>query len=171
MVDDERFTRHWTQAQPIVASYINSIVLDFQEAEDLLQNVAVVLLRKFQEYDPQRSFVGWALGVARFEVLSARRSHARSFLSFREDLVEAIGAAYEELTPELKERTAALQECMRLVQGQASEMVKLRYEESLKPREIAARLGMAGGTVRVVLSRIRASLMQCVERRMAVEGE
>src|SRR3954468_19026633 len=35
--DNDRFTRHWTQAQPVVASYINSMVPDFHAAEDLLQ--------------------------------------------------------------------------------------------------------------------------------------
>ena len=82
----ERFTLLWTAAQPIVGSYIGSLVPDFQEAEDLLQEVALVLLRKFPEYDDRRPFVAWALGVARFEVLHARRSHARSFVAAQSDL-------------------------------------------------------------------------------------
>ena len=53
MNNHEQFTRRWTEAQPIVAGYINAVVPDFQEAEDLLQDVAVILLRKFTEYDPQ----------------------------------------------------------------------------------------------------------------------
>ena len=43
--DQELFTRHWTQASRMVADYISALVPNFHEAEDLLQNVAVVLLR------------------------------------------------------------------------------------------------------------------------------
>ena len=73
MNNHEQFTRRWTEAQPIVAGYISAVVPDFQEAEDLLQDVAVILLRKFPEYDAQRPFVAWAIGIAKREVLVARR--------------------------------------------------------------------------------------------------
>jgi len=171
MPDDERFTRFWTQAQPVVASYISSMVPDFHEAEDLLQNVAVVLLRKFAEYDEGRPFVAWALGIAKFEVLGARRTHARSFLTYRPEIAEAVARAFEEMAPLLKRRTAALQECLGQVKGTAWRLLALRYQESLPPRDIAGHLGIAAGNVRVTLSRIRSALQQCVERRLAAEGE
>jgi RNA polymerase sigma-70 factor (ECF subfamily) len=167
MADNELFTRHWTKAQPVVAGYISSLVPDFLEAEDLLQEVAVVLLRKFDDYDPGRPFVAWALGIAKLEVLSNRRSHARSFLSYRPDVLETVTEVCAEMAPELEFRASALRECLKQVRGRDGELVKLRYEESLKPGEIAARLGMAAGTVRVVLSRIRASLQECIERKLA----
>src|SRR6266704_5974611 len=102
MDNPEQFTRRWTEAQPIVAGYISAVVPDFQEAEDLLQDVAVILLRKFPEYDPQRPFVAWAIGIAKLEVHMARRRHARNLLSYKADLLERIGEAYEELAPEFE---------------------------------------------------------------------
>lgn len=56
-VDQERFTSSWTQAQPAVARSIASLVPGFQEAEDALQNVAVVQLRTFAVYDSQQPFI------------------------------------------------------------------------------------------------------------------
>ena len=114
----ERFTLLWTAAQPVVGSYIGSLVPDFQEAEDLLQEVALVLLRKFP--------VAWALGVARFEVLHARRRHARSFVAAQSNLLENVTAACTELAPELDRRASALRECLRMVQGRAAELIRLR---------------------------------------------
>ncbi len=171
MRNQERFTRLWTQAQPIVAGYISSMVPDFHEAEDLLQNVAVVLLRKFAEYDERRPFVAWALGIAKVEILRARRAHARSPLEYRPEIAEAVARAYEEMTPFLKMRAAALQKCLGRVKGPALRLLALRYRESLPPRDIAGRLGVAAGNVRVALSRIRAMLQECIERRLASEGE
>lgn len=166
MNSQEQFTRCWTEAQPKLAGYISALVPDFQEAEDLLQNVAVILLRKFPEYDTQRPFIAWAIGVTKREVLMARRCHARNFLCYQTDLLERISEAYEELTPELEERSRALNECLKLVRGRGSELLKLRYEEGLKPNALAGRVGMAVVAVRVMLSRTRAGLRDCIERKM-----
>jgi RNA polymerase sigma-70 factor, ECF subfamily len=164
--NQEQFTRMWTEAQPILAGYLYAVVPDFQEAEDLLQAVAVILLRKFPEYDPQRPFVGWAIGIAKREVLMARRRHARNRLFYQADLLERLADTCEELTPELEERSRALRECVRTLQGRAAELLRLRYQECLKFDVIAARVGMAAVAVRVMLSRTRAALRDCVERKL-----
>src|SRR5436190_17657217 len=166
MDNHEQFTRRWTEAQPIVAGYINAVVPDFQEAEDLLQDVAVILLRKFPEYDGQRPFAAWAIGIAKREVLMARRRHARSLLCYQPDLLDRISEAYEELAPELEARSRALRDCLRTIRGRASQLLLLRYEDALKPNAIAGRIGMAVVAVRVMLSRARAALRECIERKL-----
>lgn len=166
----EQFTRFWTEAQPKLAGYVSALVPDFQEAEDLLQEVAVVLLRKFPEYDAQRPFIAWAIGIAKREVLMARRRHARDFLCYQPDLMDRISDVCEELAPELDERSRALKECLGVVQGRASELLRLCYEDGLKPQAIAGRVGMAVVAVRVMLSRTRAVLRECIERRLKLQN-
>jgi RNA polymerase sigma-70 factor (ECF subfamily) len=170
MDSQEHFTRLWTEAQPKLAGYLNSLVPDFQEAEDLLQEVAVVLLRKFPEYDERRPFIGWAIGMAKREVLMARRRHARNFLCYQPELVERITEAYEELAPELEDRARALRDCLRLVKGRAGELLRLRYEDTLQIQEIAGRIGIAMVAVRVMLSRSRAVLRACIERKLKTQN-
>jgi RNA polymerase sigma-70 factor (ECF subfamily) len=167
MEKNEKFMRQWIGAQPALAAYINSVVPDFHEAEDLLQNVAVVLLRKFEEFDESRPFLKWAMGVARYEILGKRRSYARSFLLFHSDLVEAVGAEIEEMSGELAEEAAALRHCLKKVEGRNAKVLSLRYEDGLKPRQIAEKIGMEPGAVRVMLSRVRATLHDCVRRRVS----
>src|SRR6266568_5069261 len=120
MNNHEQFTRRWTEAQPIVTGYINAVVPDFQEAEDLLQDFAVILLRKFPEYDAQRPFVAWAIGMAKREVLASRRSHARSLLCYQADLQERVSEAFEELAPELEERARYASVCGPCEAGRAN---------------------------------------------------
>ena len=167
MSDNERFTRCWTRAQPVVAGYINSLVPDFHEAEDLLQNVAVVLLRKFAQYDPSKPFVAWAIGVARNEIMVMKRRHARSPLCYRSEIMDAVADAYAELAPELEKRAGALRRCMERIRGRAWEMIRLMYGEALKPRQIAGRLGLSSGAVRTALSRARAELQKCTDRQLS----
>ena len=99
----------------------------------------------------------------------ARRLHARNFLSYHTDLLERISEAYEELAPEFEERSRALRECLRSVKGRAGELLRLRYGESLKPNAIAARVGMAVVAVRVMLCRTRATLRECIERKLKLQ--
>jgi len=129
----EQFTRYWTSAQPAVASYLGALLPDFRDAEDLLQNVAVACLRKFADYDPQRPFTAWALGIARLEALSRRRTQARCRLLLRDDLLDQLSAVAEEIAPELERRSVALRECLKHVPNRATELLRLRYDSDLKP--------------------------------------
>lgn len=58
LTDSERLAALWTQAQPVVGAYIASMVPDYHVRQEVLQNTAVVLVRKFAEYDEDRPFAG-----------------------------------------------------------------------------------------------------------------
>ena len=69
----EQFTKLWTASQPVVNQYVASVIRDSWIVRDVVQSTPLALLRKFAEYDSSRPFLPWALGVARFEILSHRR--------------------------------------------------------------------------------------------------
>jgi RNA polymerase sigma-70 factor (ECF subfamily) len=168
-VDHERFARLWTRAQPLVSGYILGLIGDAHQAEDVLQNTAIVCLRKIAAYDESRPFAAWAIGIARLEALASKRSVARSPLSFQSDLVDVITEACEGMA-EREPDSAALHRCLEQVRGRAWDALKLRYDDDLEPTAIGERLGMAAGAVRVLLTRVRAGLRTCIERRLREEG-
>ncbi|MCP4172172.1 MAG: RNA polymerase factor sigma-70, partial [Fuerstiella sp.] len=49
-------TRLWTLAQPKVSAYVTSVVRDFKDRDDVLQDIAVAVIDSFDTYDPGRSF-------------------------------------------------------------------------------------------------------------------
>lgn len=165
----EKFTRLWTEAQPMVSGYIAACVPDFYASQDLLQTVAVTLLGKFPEYDASRPFVAWAIGFAKFEVLRHRRKQARSLLDFRPQLADELAQDFVDFIPELDLRVMALRQCTARLQGRSREIVRLRYTENIKPREIGARLGLDSLVVRVALNRVRDALRKCIERQLRSE--
>lgn len=165
MDESERFTREWTRAQPVVSSYLGAVIRDFNSAEDLLQDVAVVLLKRFTEYDSARSFTGWALGIARLKVLEAQREPNEVFAGDPQLLV-ALEQAHEELAPEIERRKAALRDCLLSVKGRALTLLKMRYDRSLTPQVIAAEMGMHSGAVRVMLTRTRQALFDCIQKQL-----
>lgn len=166
----EAFVRQWVSAQQAVASFVAALVPNPVEAEDILQNVAAAALRKFAQYDGARPFRAWAIGVARLEVLGARRAHARSFILHDSDLLARLEAAATEEVPARDDRREALRRCLEALPMTSRELLRLRYEGGLAPAEIAGRMGKASGAVRVWLSRLRSALADCIERRLA-EGE
>ncbi len=165
--DHERFTLHWTQAHPAIAGFVSAMVPDASAADDVMQEVALALLRKFAEYDPQRPFIAWAMGIAKIAILTERRDRGRAATRFRRESVDELAAEWQAILPTVDERGAALGECMRLVTGRNRELIAMRYEEGMQPQDIAERIGTSSGAIRVALARVRAALSQCIEKRMS----
>ena len=69
--------RLWTTHQASVANYVHALVRDRPAAQDVLQETALLAFRKFPEYDAERPFVAWTLGIARFKVMGLCRDAAR----------------------------------------------------------------------------------------------
>ena len=77
-IDVEQLAALWTDAQPMVAGFILSLVRDVHDSDDILQNVATIVVRKRAEYDQDQPFTRWAISIARLEVLKHRRTVART---------------------------------------------------------------------------------------------
>jgi RNA polymerase sigma-70 factor (ECF subfamily) len=161
----EQLARLWTEAQPMVAAYILSLIPDFHRAEDVLQQVAVVLVRRFDEYEPGRPFLPWALGIARNASFDCRREMAkvRSPL-LNDELIESVREVFEEESDASICIRQALRTCLQGLRERMLEVLQLRYAEDLKPQDVAKRLGITSGSVRVILHRARQGLRACIER-------
>src|SRR5262249_7089766 len=77
-----KFAEHLGQSQTRLYGYIHSLVRDLNDADDLYQQTALILWKKFGEFDRQRSFFSWACGIARLEVANFLRSRGRQRLYF-----------------------------------------------------------------------------------------
>jgi RNA polymerase sigma-70 factor (ECF subfamily) len=166
-----RFMRLWTAAQPAVSGYVRALVRDREVADEVLQETSLVLFRRFDEYDEQRPFVAWALGIAKFQVLSLNRDAARSRVAFDTELLVRFTETWGELAPGASDRSLFLQDCIQRLTARARQMARLRYYDELTAEEIARQIGGSGAAVRVALQRIRQQLRDCVERQLRAEGE
>ncbi len=161
----ERFSRHWTAAMPPLAAYVHSLIRDRQLADDVLQDVAVVALRRFSDFDPQRIFQAWVFGIARNLVHEAfRRSKARSHLPH--ELIHLLAEDAERGVDHLADVREALRECLRQIQGRARDALRLRYTEGGDYDTIAASLRTSTVAARKLVSRLHARLRACILERM-----
>jgi RNA polymerase sigma-70 factor (ECF subfamily) len=163
----EQLARLWTESQSVVASYIFSLVPDFHQAEDILQQVAVILVREFDKYDPKRPFLPWVMGIAKNAALKSRREVARDSTYLVEDsLIDRMQAAFGEGTDRWTSMRHALKFCLAQQQNRTREVLQWRYAHDLKPQQVAQRMGVTSGAVRVMLHRARSALRDCIQRRL-----
>src|SRR5260370_36572856 len=83
---EAEFAAHVRAIQGRLYGYIHSLARDFNDSDDLFQQTALILWKKFDEFDRQRSFFSWACGIARLEVINFLGSRARRRLYFSDDL-------------------------------------------------------------------------------------
>ncbi|MEM1297130.1 MAG: sigma-70 family RNA polymerase sigma factor [Verrucomicrobiota bacterium] len=160
------FTLLWTQAQPAVMAFIRSVTPQLADAEDILQETARQVASRFDEYDPERPFGAWAMGVAKYKVMEWRRCQKKAALLFDEEAIEAIHFSYTAPSADWRETGWAIDHCLRKASPAAERLLIMRYLEELKPAEIARRTESTANSVSVRLTRARDALKQCLERRL-----
>jgi RNA polymerase sigma-70 factor, ECF subfamily len=163
----EQFAALWTAAQPTIAGFIRTLIPDYLQADEVLQRVAVTLVRKFDQYDASRAFAAWAVGVAKYEVLYFRRERATDKHLFGDDIVEQIASRYEVLADQVDPVREALRQCLDTLQGRSKRVIELRYRRGMKSAAIAEEMRLSSGAVRMLLCRVRETLRHCIERRVA----
>ena len=154
-------------AQPTVSAFIASLVRDFRDRDDVLQETAVAIVESFDRYDPARSFVAWALGVARNQIGLYLRRRGRDRLVFDPATVEQLAVAFERLSPDDVHQLDHLRDCMHLLDPKSKQLCDLRYRNDLKPAAIAGVLGMSANAAAKALQRLREQLRACIERKTA----
>jgi RNA polymerase sigma-70 factor, ECF subfamily len=127
----------------------------------------VTLVRKHKQYDRNRSFVAWALGVAKFEALTYLRQQGKERLIFDDALVESIAENHEIAAQRSASAHKSLAECIEQLDGRARQAIELRYVEDFRTAQIARAMAITDGAARMVLSRARAMLRNCLEAHAA----
>jgi DNA-directed RNA polymerase specialized sigma24 family protein len=76
----ETFVRLYTQHETNLRSFSRSLLPSWDDVDEVMQQTAIVLWRKFDQFDLNTEFMKWACVVARFEILAYRRNMARDKL-------------------------------------------------------------------------------------------
>lgn len=167
----ETFVKLYTRHEPALRAFVRSLVSSWADADEILQNTALVLWRKFGDFDVTTNFMAWACTVARFEVLGWRRDRARDRHVFDEDLIELLASEAVAQQESLASERSALEFCLGRLPDESRALVLAAYEPGAKLHEAATRLGKSATAFYKTLARIRASLLDCIrERRLAEEG-
>jgi RNA polymerase sigma-70 factor, ECF subfamily len=135
-----------------VQRYVESVVRDRHQAEDITQDVFAKLISALARYERREApFLAWLLRVARNAALDQLRS--RRQIPFEE--VRTSDEGHEQVG---FERSQALRAALEGLPEEQREVLVLRHVAGLSPGEIAVRIGRSEAAVHGLHHRGRASL-------------
>lgn len=167
-MDQDTVIRLLMGQRGMLLGYINAIVRNPVLAEDVLQEVAIIALRKHGDLVDAQGFGPWIRTMARFQALNHLRKRDHAPLPLGDAVADLIDATWtgRDGTRDA-ERLDRLRHCMGTLTERAQELVRLRYHQDLSGNEIATVVKRPLNTVYVALARIHRSLAACMRRGTA----
>lgn len=137
-----------------VQRFVNSLVKDHHEAEDITQNLFAKLMKAIKKYEPREvPFAAWIMRVARNAALDHLR--ARRALPAEEVRIADNGSAQVGL-----DRGRDLRQALAQLPEDQREVLILRHITGLSPVEIAATLDKSESSVHGLHHRGRRTLQE-----------
>lgn len=149
--------------------FVRSLLFSRDEEREVMQEVAVVLWRKFDAGMDRQAFCRWAFGVARMEALAFRRDRARDRHTFGDEVFELLGQMVSDQSDALEAERRALGTCLQKLPEEQRQLVQSAYAPGVKMDDLAARMGRTAMALYKTLHRIRLTLMDCTRRVLASE--
>jgi RNA polymerase sigma-70 factor (ECF subfamily) len=146
--------------------YIALLMSGQQDVDDVLQETAVLLWRKFDEFEAGTNFYAWACKTAYLVVMGFRRREDRQAISLDDDVLSQIAVIADTGTVSQEMRIAALESCLDKLPSRDRELIERWYLSKAKVKDIALTLGRPEKTVSKSLGRIRRALHQCISRML-----
>lgn len=144
---EEAFCALFEAVYARVRRYFRLRGLDATTAEDLTQNVLVIVYQRASEVRQPELFLGWLFAVARNELLRHLRQTRRQPAQVElEPLRERLADELWEAPPEW--RGAQLQDWLSYLEPAERDLVVLRFVEELSYEELAVALALPLGTVK-----------------------
>ncbi|TWU44385.1 RNA polymerase sigma factor [Novipirellula aureliae] len=171
MVDvTEEFVGYWTQHQADVQRYVFKLVPCTADVDDILQLTATGLWRKFDQYDRQRPFIGWAIRFAYIEVLAWRQRQMRDRLVFSDETLALVADTIAEEMPVMELRRMSLDRCLEKLPLKDRNLIYSRYRQQASVKQLAEDQGVSGHKLYYRIEKLRGMLMDCIERSIANQG-
>lgn len=172
MTDDndrhQQFMRQFLDCERSLIRYVMYFVPNANDARDIVQNTAVALWKKFDAYDPDVPFVAWASRFARLEARQFLHQEKRWHRFFDDEVMDLLAARAGELEADLDERRIHLRKCLRKLSQDHRSLIEGYYFQDRAVDDLADEFQRHRDAVYKMLQRIRARLMDCVNRKMGV---
>ena len=168
--DHERFLTQFTANEPAIRAFVRRLVPTRQDAADVMQGVALVLWRKFDQLEDPDGFRRWAFTIARYETLAWRRDKARDRHVLAEDVLDALVSQSSTREPVFAAQRDALEGCLGKLSAEQRVLVLAAYSPGTKIHHVAERSGRSVAAFYQWLHRMRVRLLDCTRRALDSEG-
>ena len=160
-------------AQPRLRAYVRSMVFNPGDVDDLLQDVATIGWERFADYDRERPFDSWLLGVARNRVLQYFESQKKRPNALSNETLQQLEGIAFQASEQAHELQDALESCLSKLARPDYDLVSQRYKEGATNRSVAKLQRVSESTISRALNRVYAQLLLCIKQqgRAGVKGD
>ena len=166
----EEFIKLFTKYQRRVFLFILSQVPNPVDAEEIHQEANVIIWRKFDRFELGTNFLAWACQIATYEVLKYRERQRRDRHLFSDEFVRQVASDAIEQADELEQRRQHLAVCLSKLRNEDRELIQQRYSAGESGKSVAELIGRPINSVYQSLSRIRRTLLECVNRQVQAQA-
>ena len=153
-----------------IHGFILTMVPNRTDAEDILQNTVMQMWERFEDFEPGTNFLAWSLTLARFQVLTHRKTAQRSKIRFTETTLDLLAQDNMTLSQQTNARHEALQSCMKKLPTKDRELLNLRFTSSYSVKQMAEQMKVSIKVIYRQLSKTKALLLNCIDRTLAQQG-
>ncbi len=160
----QEFLRVFLANEREIYRYVAALVPTRGDAQEIVQQTAVALWEKFDDYDRSLPFAPWA---CRFSLNIARRWMARRQrwkTLLESGLADELASRREQLQPEFDARLMHLSRCMEKLPSDHRQLIESYYFQEISIETLAHQTQRKVDAVYKALQRIRRQLGDCIQR-------
>jgi RNA polymerase sigma-70 factor (ECF subfamily) len=167
----DAFARLFAKHDRWLFSYLVTLLANPAHAEEVFQEVCVIVWRMYDQFELGTDFVKWVSVIAHNQVRKFRREAKRTGFQLSEVTCERLAADAARGADIFEFRRDALRKCLGKLSAGDSQLVERCYSDStVSFKAIAEEVGRPVNTVYKALNRIRRALQECIDRSLSAEG-
>ncbi|MDB6132684.1 MAG: hypothetical protein JWM59_927 [Verrucomicrobiales bacterium] len=166
----EQFLSLFLRSEREIFRYVAALVPFVSDAEDIVQETALVLWEKFDSYNPGLPFTPWACRFALNKTRQWLERRHRWKILLDNGLAEELAQRREDLRPELDLRLSHLAGCLGKLPEDQRSLVEGYYYRRDGIEKLAAEFSRTVAATYKTLQRVRGALQSCIEEAIKPEG-
>ena len=160
-----------TSYQRDIYVYARSLVVNPDDASEIVQDTNLVLWEKRDELEAIDNLRAWIFQIVRYKVLEYRTRHKRKCVPFSNDLLEQLASHAPQHVTMNDDLIHELRRCVAQLSAKDRNILNQRYSKLISCENIADVTGRPIRWVYNTLNRIRQNLLDCVTRQVRERNE
>jgi len=169
--DQDQFVAELLRHQDAIYAFIKVLLPSCADADDVFQDVCLILWKKRADFESGKAFISWARGIARNEVRAFRRKNINRYSFFSNEILEQLVDSQVEAVHSSSDTYDLLAGCLAKVEQGQQDLLHRIYAGDEKVTGIAESLDTSPDALYVKLHRLRRALLECIRQGMDSEGE
>lgn len=163
-----RFIGQLMANQQRIYAFILTLVPNWADADDLMQQTAQVMWCRFEESEPVKNFASWGMRIAQNNIMNYYAKKKRERVLFDDDLLKNVMQHTEVVCTNTDVRIEALRRCLHKLREKDRRLIRTLYEQGLTIKQLATQVERPVQGLYKAIARIHDALLQCVRRSLAL---